>query len=72
MLTEILWNSISYYDYGEDYYHGMLNGIFNAYGYIPDSNDEAGLGRLDLRVRDRRKRMVLLLEFKRSRRGQVS
>ena len=65
-LTDILWNSISYFDYGEEYYHGILNGIFTATGYAPDSNDEAGLGRLDLRIRDRAGRRVLLLEFKRS------
>ena len=66
MLSEILWNSISYFDYGEEYYHGMLNGIFTSRGYVPDSNDEAGLGWLDLRVKDRGKRAILLLEFKRS------
>lgn len=66
MLTKILWNSISFYDYGEDYYHGMLNGIFTSRGYAPDSNDEAGLGRLDLRVKDRGNRRILLMEFKRS------
>ena len=66
MLTRILWNSISYYDYSEEYYHGMLNGIFTSKGYALDSNDEAGLGRLDLRVKDRRRRRVLLLDFKRS------
>ena len=66
MLSKILWNSISYFDYGEDYYHGMLNGIFTSRGFAPDSNDEAGLGRLDLRVKDRGKRALLLLEFKRS------
>ena len=70
MLTKILWNSISYYDYGEDYYHGMLNGIFTSRGFAPDSNEEAGLGRLDLRVRDRSKRSFLLLEFKRSKRQE--
>lgn len=66
MLSKILWNSISYFDYGEDYYHGMLNGIFTSRGFAPDSNDEAGLGRLDLRVKDRGKRSLLLMEFKRS------
>ncbi len=66
MLSKILWNSISYFDYGEDYYHGMLNGIFTSRGYAPDSNDEAGLGRLDLRVKDRGNRRILLMEFKRS------
>jgi len=65
-LTEILWNSISYFDYGEEYYHGLLNGIFTARGFSPDSNDEAGLGRLDLRVKNRPERTFLLLEFKRS------
>lgn len=30
------------------------------------TEEEAGLGRLDLRVKDRRNRRVLLLEFKRS------
>ncbi|MDO4804959.1 MAG: AAA family ATPase, partial [Lachnospiraceae bacterium] len=66
MLTNILWNSISYFDYGEEYYHGLLNGIFTSRGFSPDSNDEADLGRLDLRVRDRMNRRFLLLEFKRS------
>ena len=65
-LTKILWNSISYHDYAENYYHGMLNGIFTANGFSPDSNDEAGLGRLDLRVKDRVNRRAILLEFKRS------
>ncbi len=70
MLTKILWNSISYSDYAENYYHGMLNGIFTSRGFALDSNDEAGLGRLDLRVKDRGKRRVLLMEFKRSKREQ--
>ena len=65
-LSEILWTSISYYDYGEDYYHGLLNGLFASRGYQPESNDEAGLGRLDLRVKDRANRRILLFEFKRS------
>ncbi len=69
-LTKILWNSISYFDYSEEYYHGMLNGIFTSRGYVLDSNDEAGLGRLDLRVRERTKRIILLLEFKRSRKKE--
>ncbi|MBQ9437121.1 MAG: AAA family ATPase, partial [Lachnospiraceae bacterium] len=66
MLTKILWDSISFFDYGEDYYHGMLNGIFTSRGFSPDSNEEAGLGRLDLRIKDRRNRSILLMEFKRS------
>lgn len=70
MLTKILWNSISYFDYGEGYYHGMLNGIFTSRGFNLDFNDESGLGRLDLRVRNRPARTTLLLEFKRSEKGK--
>ena len=70
MLTKILWNSISYDDYGEEYYHGMLNGIFTSRGFAPDSNDEAGPGRLDLSVKDRGRRAFLLMEFKRSARKE--
>ncbi|MDO4804434.1 MAG: AAA family ATPase [Lachnospiraceae bacterium] len=69
MLTNILWNSISYFDYGEEYYHGLLNGIFTSRGFAPDSNDEADLGRLDLRIKDRMNRRILLLEFKRSKKA---
>ena len=65
-LSDILWDSISYFDYGEEYYHGMLNGIFTSRGYSLDSNTEAGLGRLDLRIKDRPNRRIILLEFKRS------
>lgn len=65
-LSDILWDSISYYDYGEAYYHGVLNGLFLSRGYGVDSNEEAGLGRLDLRIRDKANRRLLLLEFKRS------
>ncbi len=66
-LSDILWQSISYYDYGEEYYHGVLNGLFSSRGYGIDSNQEAGLGRLDLRIRDKANRRVLVLECKRSR-----
>ncbi len=66
ILTDILWDSISYFDYGEEYYHGMLNGIFTGRGYAVESNAESGLGRLDLRVKDRKNRRMILMEFKRS------
>lgn len=64
-LSDILWNSISYFDYGEDYYHGMLNGIFTSRGFVIDSNDESGLGRLDLQIRDKVNRRYIVLECKR-------
>ena len=63
-LSTILWNSISFNDYGENYYHGMLNGIFTSRGYAPNSNMEEGLGRLDLRIRDHPNKRCILFEFK--------
>ena len=65
MLTKILWNSIGWFDYGEEYYHGLLNRIFTARGFSTDSNDEA-IGRGNLCVRNRPERTFLLLAFKRS------
>ena len=65
-MSGILMKSIRCLDYYENYYHGMLNGIFTSRGYSVDSNDEAGLGRLDLMVTDDENNRVLLMEFKRS------
>ena len=70
MLSEILWNSISYFNYEEEYYHGIMNGIFTSRGFIPDLGVEAGLGRLDIRIRDQGKRSAILMEFKRSKRKE--
>ena len=69
-LSAILWDSISYFDYAEAYYHGIVNGLLTSRGYIADSNVESGLGRLDLRFRDRKNRRCLLLECKRSKRKE--
>ena len=63
-LSEILLKSISYHDFHENYYHGMMNGIFTARGYAVKSNIEAGTGRLDLFVTDKKNRRAALLEFK--------
>ena len=63
-LSEILLKSISYHDFHENYYHGMMKGIFTARGYAVKSNIEAGTGRLDLFVTDKKNRRAALLEFK--------
>lgn len=47
-------------------YHGIMNGLFTSRVYALDSNAEAGLGRLALRIKDKANRRVLLFEFKRS------
>lgn len=45
--------TISFYDYAENYYHGFLAGILRTGGdkYIVKSNREAGLGRPDIVIR---------------------
>lgn len=62
-LLNILLESISYFDYDEKFYHGMLVGLFSNYQIL--LNQESGLGRLDLAVLPfYKKKRGLLLELK--------
>lgn len=65
-VSEILNDTISYYDYKEDYYHAFIAGLFSGAGYIVTSNEENGLGRTDIVVKDRKNRRVIIVETKRS------
>ena len=66
-LSDLLWNTISYMDYSEDYYHAFLTGIFvGRGGYSVQSNKEQGLGRPDIDLRDRPNRRAIIIEAKRS------
>ena len=65
-LSDFLWDTISYMDYHEDYYHAFLAGLFAGIGYSVDSNKESGLGRFDVFVKDRRNRRAMLIEAKKS------
>ena len=65
-LSDFLWDTISYHDYHEDYYHAFLAGIFVGLGYGVSSNREQGLGRTDLVLRDKKNRRALIIEAKRS------
>lgn len=67
MVTDILFDTISYYDYKEDYYHAFLAGLFSGAGYAVESNKEYGLGRPDIVIRDRKNRRVIIIEVKHSR-----
>ena len=51
LLSDFLWDTISYHDYHEDYYHAFMAGLFVGLGYSVDSNKESGLGRFDIRVK---------------------
>ena len=46
MLSNILFDTISYHDYQESFYHdhAFLAGLFSGAGYIVESNYEHGLG----------------------------
>ena len=65
-ISDFLWQTISYLDYHEDYYHEFLAGIFVGRGYEVESNKERGLGRPDIRLIDDENRRVLIIEAKKS------
>lgn len=48
-VSEQLRDSISFYDYAENYYHGFLTGLLKGTGkYLVSSNRESGTGRPDI------------------------
>ena len=60
-------DTISYFDYAENYYHGFLCGLLKGAGtYLVKSNRESGLGRPDIILQTAavRKGKVILLEIK--------
>lgn len=65
IMSHLLWQTISYHDYGEDYYHAFLAGLFVRQGYEVMSN-KRGLGRPDLILYDTPHRRVIIIEAKRS------
>ena len=67
ILSDLLWGTISYNDYHEDYYHAFLAGIFVGRGYEVESNKEKGLGRPDILLKDRKNRRAIIIESKKSR-----
>ena len=66
ILNTVLFQSMSYFDYDEKYYHGFLNGMLQGKGsYRIVSNQESGFGRCDLAVLPAyNKNRGLLLELK--------
>lgn len=66
ILSDLLWYTISYNDYHEDYYHAFLAGIFVGRGYHVESNKENGLGRPDLVLKDKRNRRAMIIKAKKS------
>ena len=66
IVSELLWRTISYNDYHEDYYHAFLAGLFVGMGYEVESNKEKGLGRPDILLKDEINRRAIIVEAKKS------
>jgi hypothetical protein len=66
LLSDLLFDTISYHDYRESFYHAFLAGLFASSGYIVESNYENGLGRSDIVMKDRKNRQAIVMEAKHS------
>lgn len=64
LISDLLFETISYHDYAESFYHAFLAGLFANAGYIVESNYESGLGRPDLIIKDKKKRQAVIIEIK--------
>lgn len=67
LISQQLMNTISYYDYAENYYHGFLTGLLSGAGrYQVESNRESGTGRPDiiLKTANILRGKVIILELK--------
>lgn len=64
LISDLLWDTISYNDYHEDYYHAFLAGVFVGRGYSVESNKEKGLGRPDILLKDKKNRRAIIVEAK--------
>ena len=66
LMSDLLWKTISYMDYHEDYYHAFLTGLLVDRGYETKSNKERGLGRPDLQIFDVDNRRAMIIEVKKA------
>ena len=64
LLSDLLFDTISYHDYAESFYHAFVTGLVTSAGYIVESNYENGLGRSDIVIKDRRNRRAVVIEAK--------
>ena len=64
LISDLLFETISYHDYAESFYHAFLAGLFTNAGCIVESNYESGLGRPDLVIKDKKKRQAVIIEIK--------
>lgn len=64
LISDLLFDTISYHDYGESFYHAFLTGLFSNAGFQVESNYENGLGRSDIVIKDRKNRRAAVIEAK--------
>lgn len=63
-VTDILFGTISYFDYKEDFYHAIITGMFLGAGYEVKTNSEQGTGRADIVVKEQSRRRAIVIEAK--------
>lgn len=63
-INDTLFDTISYHDYKESFYHAFLAGLLSQKGFQVESNYENGLGRSDIVVKDRKNRRAAVIETK--------
>ena len=66
MITDILYDTISYHDSKESFYHGFLSGLIRGAGIAIKSNREQGLGRTDIVIEDGRNKRAIIFELKKA------
>lgn len=64
ILSKMIFNTISYHDYKEDYYHAFTAGVLSFSGYKVKSNREEGEGRPDILLEDEREGRAVIMEIK--------
>lgn len=64
LLSDLLFDTISFHNYAESFYHAFMVGLFSSAGYIVESNYENGLGRSDVTIKDRKNRRAVVIEAK--------
>ena len=63
-INKLLYKTISYHDYKEDFYHAFLTGILAGSGCAVESNREHGEGRSDIVIYHPDRPQVILFEAK--------
>ncbi len=64
MIGNLLFETISFYDYNENFYHAFIARILSCSGYRVKSNREQGDGRSDIVLYDDRRHRAVILELK--------